>query len=253
MASRKPSLFQQAQKEIRRLEKAARRVAKRGYTFELPFRKTKTGAEKIRYTRAEVERLSKLRTKDLYKYATYQTEYGTFTGTEYRKIERRVAARLGITRRQNRIDAQRYYEEAKARWEQEEYEREREEQYASVSGTIIDNAMQRKNWRWSDKYYEQFLSVVNKARAINIDQTAQAFQDMINSGVLIGIQKDYKPEDFWVDFSTFSEYFDDIMPESKELLSNQEDAFEEDYFDEEDFANMSDEEREFYISAFGGR
>lgn len=250
MASRKPSLFQQAQKEIRRLEKAARRVAKRGYTFDLPFRKTKSGTEKTRYTRAEVERLSKLRTKDLYQYATYQTEYGTYTGAEYRKIERKIAARLGITRRQNRIDAQRYYEEAKAR-------REREQQYPSISGTIIDNCMERKKWRWSDKYYQQFLSVVEKARAINIAQTAEAFQDMIRSGVLIGIQKDYRPEDFWVDLSSFAEYFDDIMPDN-ELPAPTSDDIED--IDEEaiyerarsiQFGGMNDEQAEFFNRRWG--
>lgn len=196
----KPSLFQQAQKEIKRIERAAKRAEKRGYSYDLPFRKTKSGKEKTRYTKKELEELKKTNLKDLRQY------------------------------------------------------RKKKSSLASISGTIIDNAMERSKWRWNDKYYEKFLSVVNKARDINEAQTAQAFQDMINDGVLIGIQKDYKPEDFYVDFSTFTDYLDDIVPE--ELEEPEDDEIEEEIDEETDdygFGSMSAEEQEEYLRLFGNR
>lgn len=126
--------------------------------------------------------------------------------------------------------------------------KKRSKKQVSISSTIIENAMRRSNWLWSDKYYEKFLSVVNKAKTININDTAQAFQDMINDGVLVGIQKDYKPEDFWVDFSTFSEYFEDIVPEeAKELEQGDED--EEDR-DTVALRNMTTNESEAFDELF---
>lgn len=134
----------------------------------------------------------------------------------------------------------------------------KKERLLSISGTVIDNAMKRNIWRWSDKYYERFLEVVNKAREKNVNQTAQAFQDMINDGVLVGIQKDYKPEDFWVDFSTFTDYFEDIVPESAEDLAQDEDPDED--VDEASYeenviktrtGDMTDEEREFFEQTWG--
>lgn len=199
----KPTIREQAEKEIRRLEKAARRKAKKeGYEFDLPFRKTEKGTTKKRYTAKELEQLKRTKPKDLYKYG-----------------------------------------------------RKNESPSVSISATIIDNCMDRSKWRWSEKYYEKFADVVAKARAINENATAQAFQDMINDGTLIGIQKDYKPEDFWVDFSTFTDYFDDIVPDTSEELEEPEIEEDEDEADLEDdrIERMTAEEREEAARLFGGK
>lgn len=246
MRSRKPSLFQQAQKEIRRLEKATRRAEKRGYVFDLPFRKTREGKEKTRYTSKEVEKLKSLHLRDLYKYSSY----GVVSGEEYYKQERKWQAQQAAASRWEKV------RERIRKKEQFERERLLDEihSYKSVSRTIIDNAMQRTNWLWNDKYYQKFLDVVTKAMEVNVNQTAQAFQDMINDGVLIVIQKHYKPQDYLIDFATFSSYFDDIVPEDVEYSKNDDpyDDDDDELIDDETLSDMSDEEREFFIKAFGG-
>ncbi len=199
MAVKKPTLREQAEKEIKRIEKTAKRISKRGYEFDLPYDK-----EKRRYTRKEVEELKRTKAKDIYKYST---AHG-MSGEEYRRYERSQAAKKGYERRIN----------------------------VSISGTMIDNAMRRENWRYSDKYYEKFLDAVNKARGINLRATAEAFEEMINSGVLQPIQRHYKPEDFFFDFAEFTSYLDDIVPEEIEELREEEEEEEEDneefYYDE---------------------
>ena len=98
MATRVSSIFEQAQKEIRRLERAAKRIEKRGYVFDLPFGKTKTGKAKTRYTRKDVEYLKSLKARNLYQYAT---AFG-MSGEEYRAAERSRASKKGAeTRKQN--------------------------------------------------------------------------------------------------------------------------------------------------------
>ena len=193
-----------------------------------------------------------MRTKDLYQYA--DVPLFNMSGEEYRKYERKQQAKkAAITRRENKV----YNDYLKAEAEQRRVQAEieyRREAYKSVSRTIIDNAMQRTNWLWNDKYYQKFLDVVTKAMDVNINQTAQAFQDMINDGVLIVIQKHYKPQDYLVDFATFSSYFDDIVPEDIEYSKNDDpyDDDDDELIDESALSDMTDEEREFFIKAFGG-
>lgn len=75
-------------KELRRLQRAVKRIEERGYTFgKLPFK------ELTRPLPASIERLQAIKTKDLYKYAKYETEAGTISGTERRKQERQESAR----------------------------------------------------------------------------------------------------------------------------------------------------------------
>ena len=89
------STFKEAMKEIKRLEHAAKRVEKRGFTFNLPFRYSGTKL-KQRYTQKEVQELRRLRTKDLYKFAEYITPEGNvMSGEEGRRFERSMAARKG--------------------------------------------------------------------------------------------------------------------------------------------------------------
>lgn len=93
-------------KELRRLQRAVKRIEKRGYTFgKLPFKELKQPKP------ASIERLQAIKTKDLYKYASYETEAGTISGTERRKQERKESARKALeTRRQN--EAKRRREES---------------------------------------------------------------------------------------------------------------------------------------------
>lgn len=75
-------------KELRRLQRAVERIEERGYTFgKLPFKELKQPKP------ASIERLQAIKTKDLYQYASYQTEAGTISGTERRKQERQESAR----------------------------------------------------------------------------------------------------------------------------------------------------------------
>jgi len=223
MRSRKPSLYEQALKQIKRLERATRRAEKRGYQFDLPFRRTRTGEEKTRYTQKEVERLKSLHLKDLYKYSKVGTpETGYKSGEEYRKEEARWQAQQAAR--------QRWANEWKRRREQEEREDRafKRQFYRSISETVINNAMRRENWRYSDRYYEKFLEIVNRAKEINVDATAQAFQDMINAGVLQPIQQHYKPDNFFFDLAEFSEYFDGIISEDEVEELKNDDEYEED-------------------------
>lgn len=236
MATQKPTLFQQAQKEIRRLERATKRAIKRGYVFDLPFGRTKTGTQKTRYSAKEVERLRQLHLKDLYKYSKYGNEkYGFISGEEYRQQEKRWQAQQAAAKRWE-------YERAR-RSKKEEYERRRllDEiySYKSISRTIIDNCMDRKNWRYTDKFYERFDELVKRRMTeTSIDDVANVFQRMLNEGVLSQIQRHYKPEDFYVDIVVFQEYFDDIMPtdEGEEIFEEETEEFED--YEGDDFEEI---------------
>ena len=96
-------VYSDAMREIRRLERASRRVEKRGYSFNLPFRFTSGGTMRTEYTAEDVEFLSGLRTKDLYKYAEFVTPEGeTLSGEEGRFYERSQAAKKGAQTREER-------------------------------------------------------------------------------------------------------------------------------------------------------
>ena len=152
MAARRPTLFQQAQKEIRRITIAAERISKRGYEFNIPFLKPKK-----RYTRKDVEKLQRIKAKDLYKYAT---AYG-MRGERYREIERSRAAQKAAETRKGlskpfEFDATEF--------------RKQYEEFKSVSKTIIDNFLQRRNFvKLSDAYYEKVVNFINS----EIDRTSE--------------------------------------------------------------------------------
>lgn len=139
MRSKKPTLFQQAIKEIKRLEKATRRAAKRGYTFDLPFRKTKTGKEKTRFTQKEVEYLKSLKLRDLYEYSTYEGR----SGVERRAEERREASlKAARTRQEKRKERENKYKQ-----NPENYGTPRPTSYPSISYTIINAFLSRSEFK----------------------------------------------------------------------------------------------------------
>lgn len=93
-------------KELRRLQRAVKRIEERGYTFgKLPFK------ELTRPLPSSIERLQAIKTKDLYQYAKYETESGTISGTERLKQERQESARKARETRL-RNEAKRQQEEA---------------------------------------------------------------------------------------------------------------------------------------------
>lgn len=207
MRSKKPTLFQQAIKEIKRLEKAARRVEKRGYKFDLPFRKTKTGKEKTKYTKSEVEKLKNLKTKDLYKYSTYNGK----SGVERRKEERKEAAQKGAqTKYEKRLNKfKKEIEDAlKNKNEEEEYYRWRPDLAPSINRTIIDNFLNRDNWRFlKDNTYQKLLDFINsKINELGDASVAQAIQDATNTGFVSQFQLSYDYQ-FTINLMMFEDYF----------------------------------------------
>lgn len=95
------SIYSEAQKQLRRIQKIARRIEKRGYTFDLPYGKTKGGGEKKRFTAKELEQLRNVRAKDLYKYA----EAFGYSGEEYHKKELQARAKKAAKARKEKADA----------------------------------------------------------------------------------------------------------------------------------------------------
>lgn len=201
MAVRKPTLFQQAQKELRRIEKTAKRMSKRGYEFDLPYGRKRTGETKTRYTRKEVEALKQVKAKDLYKYAT---AFG-YSGEEYRKIERSRAAQKGVETKQQK----KHFDFTSVEFQREEILREkqrREEQLVSISRSIIENFLNRREFlpepKFSEIGYEIVVDFINQAvsqygydavaQAIqlgNLDGTVQEIHASYDSNVKVNLQR----------------------------------------------------------------
>ena len=209
MAARRPTLFQQAQKEIRRIEKAAKRISKRGYEFNIPFLKPKK-----RYTRKDVEKLSGIKSKDLYKYAT---AYG-MSGERYREIERSRAAQKGVETKRglnkpfefNARDFRKQYEEFK-----------------SVSKTIIDNFLQRRNFvKLSDTYYNKVVNFINS----EIDRTSEGnVANAIQKAALTGAVRELHLAydwNFYVKMADFLPFFD-VVYEDPEIINFSEEPEED--------------------------
>lgn len=187
MRRKTSSLYSEAIKQIKRLEKAARRAEKRGYKFDLPFRKTKSGQEKTRYTKKEVEWLKSLKTKDLYQYSTYDGK----SGVERRAEERREASKKAAETRAGlnkpfEFDARKSYQE-----------------YQSVTRTIIDNFLEREKFiklnTGVDKYecdsaYQYVVDFTNKVISdpeVGASGLAWALEEANNDGLVMEIHLSY--------------------------------------------------------------
>lgn len=181
------SIYQQALKEIRRIEKAARRIAKRGYEFDLPFRKTKSGTEKTRYTRKELEYLKSIKGKDLYQYATYEGR----SGEERRQEERREASRKAAETRKRKANE----------WDFDPYKAR--EDYMSVASTIISNFLDRSKFvklnygpdkYFRDEAYNYVVKFIDRLIADpDVGQTGVAWmlEDANNNGLVTEIHLSY--------------------------------------------------------------
>jgi len=205
------SIYQQALKEIRRIEKAARRIAKRGYEFDLPFRKTKAGTEKTRYTRKELEYLKSIKGKDLYQYSTYEGR----SGEERRQEERREASRKAAeTRRQRK--------------------KQKERDYVPINQTIIDNFLNRQNWHMlRDTTYEKLATFIrNKVAQLGSAEVANAIQEATSDGFVAQFQRSYDYQ-FKVNIMLFEQYFDDNT--LNEIAEEQNETEYLEYVENEEF------------------
>ena len=198
------SLQKEARKEISRLKKAARRVEKRGYKFNLPFDTEKE------YTKEEVESLKSKKTKDLYQYSTHDG----MSGERYRELERKRAAQKGV---QTKIEKGIY-----------------KKYYKSISKTIIDNFLNRPNWIFlKDKTYDKLESYIRgKIDEIGENAVAEAIQRASADGFVKEFQVayDYK---FLIKLAEFDTYFDGIEEELGEEYEEPDEEWED--IEEEDF------------------
>lgn len=106
MASKKKQSAKQ--KELRRIRRRISALEKRGYTVDKGFKESLTSLS--------WQKLRTIKPRQIYKEATVTTKYSTYSGTEYRKLERQRAARKGAETRRIR---QRFIAN------EEEYERAR--------------------------------------------------------------------------------------------------------------------------------
>lgn len=205
------SIYQQALKEIRRIEKAARRIAKRGYEFDLPFRKTKAGTEKTRYTRKELEYLKSIKSKDLYQYAKYEGR----SGEERREEERREASRKAAETRRER-------------------KRQKDRDYVPINQTIIDNFLNRQNWHMlRDITYDKLVTFIrNKVVQLGSAEVANAIQEATTDGFVSQFQRSYDYQ-FTVNIMLFEQYFDDNT--LNEIAEEQNNTEYLEYIENEEF------------------
>lgn len=192
MAAKKPTLFQQAQKEIKRIEKAAKRISQRGYEFKnVPYFR-----EKKRYTRKDVEKLKQVKSKDLYKYST---AFG-MSGERYREVERSRAAQKAAETRKglNRpfefgTD---YEREEMLKYQRSEQARKEREELVSISRTVIDNFLERDNFlrppKFTDDGYEKVVEYINREiNTIGLAAVAQGLENAANLGIVREVHMSY--------------------------------------------------------------
>lgn len=193
MAAKRPTLFQQAQKEIKRIRRAAERISNRGYEFkEIPYLKSKK-----RYTRKDVEKLRNVKSSDLYKYSR---AYG-MSGERYREIERsRAAQKAADTRRGlNRpfefgnVD---YEREEMLNYKRSEQQKKDKEELMSIARTVIDNFLERGNFlrepKFTDEGYQKVVDYIeNEINTIGIDEVAKGIQNAANLGIVKEVHMSY--------------------------------------------------------------
>lgn len=205
--SKKPSAFQAAQKELKRIERMQKRVEARSYTFKMPGKYiglTREGKKKTRYTWKEVEELKKVKTKDLYKHATFTTPSGkTMSGEEGRKWERRKAGRKGYLSRK---------------------QREYEESQSVVADAMIESFRKESNYVFRKKY----KTVYPKAMAWLDEMLAK--YDRITVGLtlarnpaLVKIVYLSYDDDIDMNLSAMADKFNSDLPEELESDDGEED------------------------------
>ena len=201
MRSKKPTLLELALKQIRRLERATKRATERGYLFKLPFRKTKTGKEKTKYTSREVENLQSLHLKDLYKYSTKGGVSGEIARAEERKWQAKLASEARWKKEK---------EKRRIQYDIETTRREKTSTFVSITPKVIDDFLDRKNWvgYWSDYNYNNIENFIQRARfELGDNEVAQTLQELKNDGAIQELQKYHKKDELWIAIETFKQAF----------------------------------------------
>ena len=152
-------------KELRRLQRAVERIEKRGYTFgKLPFKELKQPKP------ASIERLQAIKTKDLYKYAKYETEAGTISGTERRKQERQESARKAretrLRKESNRLQEEadrvsRETLEQQIEYNQQQFEEEIRRRDEETKRRLKEEQEFRERFSQGKIIYEQVMDMIN--------------------------------------------------------------------------------------------
>lgn len=163
-------------KELRRLKRAVSNIEKRGYTFpKLPFKELKQPKP------ASIERLQNIRTKDLYKYARYETETGYIKGTERLQQERKERAQKAKETRARRKQEALQREElerqqAKAdliaqqvEMEQAQFEREMRERDKEAKRKLREDEEFARKFSEGKIVYEQIMEMI-----YNVDVTHES-------------------------------------------------------------------------------
>lgn len=180
------TLYQQAQKELRRIQKSISSIEKRGYSFsKLPPKfhsATRYGEKKTRWSRKEVEKLKETKAKDLYKYAEYRTETGRLLkGEVARERERsRAAKKAAQTRKAISAftKADRVINFEPAPW-------------SIVSDMVIENFLDRNTFiQFTDQAYEKVVKWINnKIEDFGKDKVVRALQAAKNEGMISELKR----------------------------------------------------------------
>lgn len=205
-----PTLAEQAEKELKRLERAAKRAAKRGYTFNLaPLSQTKGGKQRKRWTKSAVQQLKQTKTKGLYKYATGP---GGISGEEWRKKEQQEAARKAAETRKRKAEeaAARARAEADRKAAEEWEKAQKPYKLPRDSATLIDNFLDRVSWHPISNIQYEILVDWTQHEIANVgeDIFAEAIEEAINDGKVEELRGRYK-EYITVRLAELEDYIDE--------------------------------------------
>lgn len=127
-----------ALKEISRIKRMVKRIEQRGFEVNLPAKYSglkKTGEQKTRYSRKDIEQLKSFKAKNVYKYSTYKLPTGkTVKGIVGREYERSMAAKKAAITRQQMSEGLKPYKT-------EHLNMDRKEKAKMISRSIINNAI----------------------------------------------------------------------------------------------------------------
>lgn len=180
------TLYKQAQKELRRIQRSISSIEKRGYSFtKLPLKfrgATRYGEKKTRWSKKEVESLKATKAKDLYKYAEYRTKSGRMVRGEVgREIEREKAATKAAQTRKAirnyiRQDTESAFEIMP---------------WSTVSRMTIDDFLDRKTFiNFTDRAYEKVVDwIKNKIEEFGEDKVSRALQLAKNEGMMTELKR----------------------------------------------------------------
>ena len=217
----KSKLYKEAQKELKRIQRSISSIEKRGYSFtKLPAKflgATRSGEEKTKWSRKEVESLRAVKAKDLYKYAVYNTETGeVISGEEGRFLERSAAAKKAAETRKN------WYSSDRTTMRELKKDTRMERTRSMISDLIISNFLDVTKFnpsKLADEVYPKTRAFINSMiEQYGKNYVANAIQLAAADGMTEVVQQSYN----WnIDFhlSEFaSKYFnEDVKVEDNHI------------------------------------